>query len=672
MKRSLLIVLAFVGGLTAFAQSTNNVRTIPSRPAQHSTYEGIPSSWTTAAPAASTAKKTANHSKHISTAVFADSIGRCSNTFGLAYGVYQAVWADPRINSVSVIHRSDMATNTTDGNTGFLRFDLSTDGGASFAPDMINVGPIYSPDGDPQGPNFSVARYPQGGIYNPAGNTIADSAYVVYFAPTRDNSNPNPNTNPAGDWGGIGYGVKQIGQATGTQHQMPTASPYFHVIPEGFTIKQSGVPVSIEAANDQSTGNYTGNMLLYYGNFNTSNHDMAYTPTTFPLTVDSDNNGSPTLSRYNVGFSPDGQTGYMVALGHNSGNADSTMYPIVYNTYNGGTSWVGPLNIVLDNIGPLCNNSSATSGLYVSAFSVDVIVDNSGNLHMITPVFGQSGTSSSILIGAGAWGMFDIYTTDGGVNWRAHLLANPSTFDATFGQNNTANPTITEYTRGQATSTWDGTKLFFTWFDTDTIQWGSAAGNATPDMHSVGYNTSTQTWTPDTNFTSLSTNASGQVTFGLVSQYAFSPTGYYNIPCAYNQLSSVGNTGTATQLFYIQNANFTDANFTIPQSTNTLALTSTGNLNGINEINMNEFSLNTYPNPATNNVQVSYLLKKNSKVTIELMNILGEKVSTIMANETQSEGFQTKGINIETLSAGVYMLKTTINDKVIVSKITKI
>src|ERR1019366_3663022 len=92
-------------------------------------FEGIPS---TSLPNPSPTNnslhpKNANHSKNItSNPVNADSIGHMINAFGVGFGVHQAVWADPRLNTVAVIHRSAPAVS---GETlgGYLRYDVSKD-----------------------------------------------------------------------------------------------------------------------------------------------------------------------------------------------------------------------------------------------------------------------------------------------------------------------------------------------------------------------------------------------------------------------------------------------------------------------------------------------------------------------------------------------------------------
>ena len=67
-------------------------------------------------------------------------------------------------------------------------------------------------------------------------------------------------------------------------------------------------------------------------------------------------------------------------------------------------------------------------------------------------------------------------------------------------------------------------------------------------------------------------------------------------------------------------------------------------------------SLNVFPTPATTNTKINYTLAKTSNVSIDLVNILGDKVNTI-SDGMQSPGKHEYRINTESLSEGVYFVK---------------
>ncbi|MBL0098300.1 MAG: hypothetical protein IPP46_18730 [Bacteroidetes bacterium] len=147
-------------------------------------------------------------------AVTVIDIGNSGNAFGTAFGAKTTLFAHPVVNSVSMVYRSS-PTVTGDASSGFLRYGYSTDGGATWS---ANQGPIYSANAP-----FSNARYPQGMIYNPAGNTTPSNAYVSYFAPSLVGLNVG--------WGGLAHGSNGL-TGGGTPTAAEDTSTSF-LIPDG-------------------------------------------------------------------------------------------------------------------------------------------------------------------------------------------------------------------------------------------------------------------------------------------------------------------------------------------------------------------------------------------------------------------------------------------------------
>ncbi len=65
-------------------------------------------------------------------------------------------------------------------------------------------------------------------------------------------------------------------------------------------------------------------------------------------------------------------------------------------------------------------------------------------------------------------------------------------------------------------------------------------------------------------------------------------------------------------------------------------------------------SLNVFPNPVRNELNVRFTLNKAEKLTIEIYNALGQKVHTV-AN-TSFNGENTLTVNTSDLAAGIYHL----------------
>ena len=80
----------------------------------------------------------------------------------------------------------------------------------------------------------------------------------------------------------------------------------------------------------------------------------------------------------------------------------------------------------------------------------------------------------------------------------------------------------------------------------------------------------------------------------------------------------------------------------------------------VDEANLNNFSY--YPNPTTGILNISY---KGRVEAIEVMNVLGQKVLMINPKDNKSE------IDMSRLAPGVYLVKATVNGKVITNKVIK-
>ena len=89
--------------------------------------------------------------------------------------------------------------------------------------------------------------------------------------------------------------------------------------------------------------------------------------------------------------------------------------------------------------------------------------------------------------------------------------------------------------------------------------------------------------------------------------------------------------------------------------------------NGINE-NKNDLALNLFPNPATDNVQVSYTLTAETTVTINLYDVTGKLVATESKGE-QPNGRHFANINTSSVAKGFYTVKVVTNNGQSTSKL---
>jgi len=90
---------------------------------------------------------------------------------------------------------------------------------------------------------------------------------------------------------------------------------------------------------------------------------------------------------------------------------------------------------------------------------------------------------------------------------------------------------------------------------------------------------------------------------------------------------------------------------------------------GIESLSGNTAALTIFPNPANNNVQLSYNLNETSKISGKLFNLNGELVCDLFS-EVQNPGKQSAAVRLPFgLDKGMYMIKLFINEKQTIEKL---
>ena len=94
----------------------------------------------------------------------------------------------------------------------------------------------------------------------------------------------------------------------------------------------------------------------------------------------------------------------------------------------------------------------------------------------------------------------------------------------------------------------------------------------------------------------------------------------------------------------------------------------------INDEQDNDFAINSYPNPFYDKVGFSYFLREPMNVTIEFFDMSGKLNVFVMNNQAQQVGIHSGEIDAKALNLtpGVYYIRFTFGDKVIVKKLVKI
>ncbi len=530
--------------------------------------------------------------------------------------------------------------------SGYIAYDVSKDGGITWSVNNQVFNPTL--------PGTANARYPQGVIYNPAGNTVPDNSYFSGFYPTLDGSNATDS------WGGYGASTVKLDGTGLSQIGWPSDPPIRHNVPDGMALNRvTGDIFTVEPAKVDGLGNqYTDTLVLVRGVFNSSTgaYDYEETPLFVPMMHSAD---ASSIADCKIEFAPDGQIGYIMMIGDNEMDPFATglaYYPVLYKTTDGGITWDSdPITVIMsgsDGIEGIINDlltdeqiatlfepplPARDEILYTTAFTSDFAVDFNGN-PVISIVIGvASATAYSIISEPGTFASYNLFSRDQGETWYGVKLgSNLKTFRGTWGD-------ASEDNRSQITSTYDGTMMFFSWLDTD---FEGVTDNNQPDIFCAGWNLIDNTYTEVVNVTYLS-DAWLQAYMGTASTYALIPAaGTYEIPFAYQSLDATLDPTKPVQYKYIGNFTFADADFTI---TNT------------NEINTQVPMVSqNYPNPFKDRTQITLNLSGTSTVGLEVYNLVGQKVFELPSS-TMSKGTNVLTIPGKNLQNGVYTYSVNIN-----------
>ena len=548
-------------------------------------------------------KGTNNNEKSLlnGTALHSQAVGTSGNLNTIITFNCNQLYADNLLNLVSFIHRSDPTFNVQE-NIAEYSFDFSKDGGntwkSNIGPITVSTNPNITIDNNGTDPH---GRFPQGLIYNPIGNTLADSGYLVYNG-TWHNEPLNATT---GGW---------VGQLRGRGNfygDSATFNVHVDTINNGVTdvatsLTQSA-PGIFWTVNEDWTGTFastsdlTRGIIVEKGVWDSIAHDVVWTASEIYQQFDSFNSSGTLLSAaqsFNIAFDPTGQIGWISCLGDiTNGPVDSTLTPIFWKSTDGGATWSQAMQIPLDslpgvtaalNLSTIYTTPSgvtpgiATSGIPTTSFESNMTVDYAGNPHLLCTV--GNGGGYSIESGAG-YTMYDITLnpndsacrpTDNG--WAAIFVDSV----ATLRGNTTADGTpLTEDNRPLISRTLDGKRLYFFWeaSDPNYAQPGSAAqgdDNTFRNLFGRGFDVAHSTSTPVVNLTQGDVNWGGPTLaypnagiYGAANYPTVSPVVLQHgttdiIPLVLTQIDVSGadlSSGEA-QFFYINNLSFSQFDFT--------------------------------------------------------------------------------------------------------------
>lgn len=636
MKKAILLTIILGLSVSAYCQN-HSVRSTKA-PLDYVILEDPPQSNTSyVAPVLPEAKQGKINGRSVSYI----PIGQSGNAYGLAGNSRTYLWADPNINSVVFTHRMTGGVEL-EGN-GRIAYDVSTDGGATWE---TNTKVYQQPDPGPQW-IYEPARYPQGAIINPIGNTDPSNAFYTYFCPILDNTN--------GIWGGFAYGSNPLTETNPpnpTKVNLTSGGDFWRLIPDAYTTTTLGEAWYVD-------GNYEGPDFIYNGTLTLGHGTIVGDELVIEESIMDFMENGDDINDHKIAFGPDGLTGYIMIMTNCKSNPVpfTGFHPVLLKTTNGGQTWSEPIQVQLGGVDGIETIKDywydfLLSGIlwtwevpppdsiwYNMGFHADIIVDGHGNPH-ITGIIGPAG-EDFWYPEENLMATWHLYSNDGGTTWDATAL-----YDNIFFEGEVEGLKMDN--RPYAMSTYDGNWLFFSWLDTDL---DGAESNTNPNIFIIGYNTEEQWYGDVQNVTELSAYWFSAYC-GTGSQYVFTESHDYSvaeIPFVLTEFTVPGDPASEMNFYYIDGFMYDI-------------------IEGTEESpDSDKFSVaQNYPNPAEDNSSVLITTETQGAINFRISNIIGQVVYTeSVYNKALGHTFE---FNVSDLKPGIYLYTVEIGNKSVTKK----
>jgi hypothetical protein len=615
------------------------------------------------------------------------------NAFGYLVSQSKPLTYNPALGTVAFIARkSSTYTPSSNGNSGSIVAHHSTNLGTTW-----NYSCIWANA-------TNLARYPQGGIYNPLGNTNPNNAYFVGMGPITGGSGW------LGDW----YASKQITTPGNTtpgldQQAHLDASPTIkkHAMSRySFTSIDGGLVRSMATVlNDINGTTNAGYGLrgaaLVKGMFSAGAFNWSVD--SFIPSVNVRGDGSGLIYGVPVAAWNDaGTIGYVVVLASRAGTGPTTngYQPMVYKTTNSGASWsllpsndfADPVYFegVYDRLYPTATNSNVICANFSNSEGFDVAVDVNGNLHLVTMLVGHYSNDPDSLGYRSVFGteqysygytgpfdypvVYDFYTTTPSSiapsGWDYHMVDSMLTEgpSGTSGQpgygsniwSDGSGAKMDQDARIQISRTDDGKKIFYSWTESDPSVLG-LNWNVFPDLKMKGMDVTTMKVTPRMNVTGGVTNADQSAYYHYMSNKAAGPSsGCVDIPftITYN---STYNGSIDVNTYYLAGAQVCPTSFSInPVSPKGLGAS-------VNNSNAISYEVMNFPNPADHATTVVVGLKEAANFEVAIYNSIGQLVDIYKVNG--QVGSNEVNINLGNYRSGIYFYNVKVGNSVVTKKL---
>jgi hypothetical protein len=549
----------------------------------------------------------------------------------------------------------------------------------------------------------NLARYPQGGIYNPLGNTNINNAYLVGMGPFTSGT-PTWGGPTNGQW----YCSKQITTPGTTTPGADQQSNYYvggflkkHYMPRNsFSAIDGGLIRSMaNIVNDpDNTSSNLGfglrGVLMSKGQFNAG--AFVWSVDSFIPPVNNRTDGSKLIGTSSPiqAWDEAGVVGYVITVGSRSGTSVpmSGHQPIVYKTTNSGASWAllpandfaDPVNFkgVWDRLYPLNSNTTVICANFQGTEGMDAVVDMNGQLHLATMAYGHYyshvdslgyryvfGTEQYSYDESGPFGypiIYDFYTTPSG--WDYHMVDSMGTegpSDQSGYPGYTSNPWTSatgKYSsdaRIQMSRSADGSKLFYSWTESDSgvvgLKW-----NIYPDIKMKGYDITTNKVSGRYNVTTGVTNADQQAYWHYMSSKS-ATSGTCEVMPFTITYNGTYNGDIQVDTYYLDGIQLCNSDYLYnPLSPKGLGA-------GITAANSVNYEVGNYPNPANDMTTIMVGLKDASYFEVAIYNSIGQLMNTYRLNG--QAGANPINVDLSNFNSGVYFYNVKVGSSVVTKKL---
>ena len=573
-------------------------------------------------------------------------LGKSGNIYSVLTSYQRCLAYDAASNSYLGTFRADPASYAGASSSGTMMGHVSVDGGDTWEHVMT-----LNPDAAAY-----ALRYPSGVIYNPSESSDPADVFTVQAGPSHED----------GTWNNTFYAVSNIDASN-------QSVEYYEWEGENDWSRSSMTAVGDEVYNFgrdyESVDGFGLNQTMKQFVGTTDNaaegFDWEYNSAT-PDWLEQDGHSVALYTTW-AAWSKDGSIGYMWLVGVTNDSYDYGVYqPAIVYTTDGGDSWdeieldLEDNEVLAEYLPPAEDANEDPLSVMPSFLTGDRtypgVVDNNGDLHLFSNVFGSS--------------KGDVLDPDNG-HWVVGEIKGGHIFDFVINTDGIKNvifidSIMTEETtadafadlgwdhRLQASKSADGTKVFVVWADESESESGTVRN---PDIHAWGYNTTINMMTESVNFTQDDLY-SGFYFYTFVSEITPVESGFYNIPVTTTLTPTefgMGDPLAVCTHTFLRGIGFDESEFNV-------LIGVEDNLVAHNNISVTQ----NVPNPFNGTARITVTTETAVDVTIEISNIMGQTIYT--SNEGRINGSKEITLNANNMGAGVYFYTVTVGHESITKK----